>query len=229
MPLSKQGCKRGDGVPGAVAAHLAGNRLNGLEKGGGAPQLAVGRPVVGGAYCRSAYAMREELLVSTWHPSWFRRGERAYRLGLRVAALSRHSSRPAAMPAEPAFSGFEQVFLFNISVESRFASLDTDNNGRLSYIEMMKELLSLRVIETHFGVDIGLSHEELVHVYGSLFSRFDHDGDGTVDLEEFRAEMKEMMLAVAKGLGFLPVQMLVEEGSFLKRAIERERAMKLNA
>ncbi|KAJ0987010.1 hypothetical protein J5N97_005366 [Dioscorea zingiberensis] len=91
---------------------------------------------------------------------------------------------------------------FNISVESRFASLDTDNNGRLSYIEMMKELLSLRVIETHFGVDnIGLSHEELVQVYGSLFSRFDHNGDGTVDLEEFRAEMKEMMLAVANGLG----------------------------
>ncbi|KAJ0987009.1 hypothetical protein J5N97_005365 [Dioscorea zingiberensis] len=119
---------------------------------------------------------------------------------------------------------------FNISVESRFASLDTDNNGRLSYIEMMKELLSLRVIETHFGVDnIGLSHEELVQVYGSLFSRFDHNGDGTVDLEEFRAEMKEMMLAVANGLGFLPVQMLVEEGSFLKRAIERERAMKLTA
>ncbi|KAJ0986843.1 hypothetical protein J5N97_005199 [Dioscorea zingiberensis] len=96
---------------------------------------------------------------------------------------------------------------FNISVESRFTALDTDNNGRLSYIEMMKELMSLRVIETHFGVDIGLSHEELVQVYGSLFSRFDHDGDGTVDLEEFRAEMKEMMLAVAKGLGFLPVQM----------------------
>ncbi|KAJ0986860.1 hypothetical protein J5N97_005216 [Dioscorea zingiberensis] len=89
---------------------------------------------------------------------------------------------------------------FNISVESLFTGLDTDNNGRLSYIEMMKELMSLRVIETHFGVDIGLSNEELVQVYGSLFSRFYHDGDGTVDLEEFRAEMKEMMLAVAKGL-----------------------------
>jgi hypothetical protein len=33
---------------------------------------------------------------------------------------------------------------------------------------------------------------------------------------------KEVMLAVANGLGFLPVQMVVEEGSFLKVAVDRE-------
>jgi hypothetical protein len=37
-------------------------------------------------------------------------------------------------------------------------------------------------------------------------------------------EMKEVMLAVANGLGSVPVQMVVEEGSFLKRAVERELA-----
>ncbi|URD93164.1 EFh [Musa troglodytarum] len=114
---------------------------------------------------------------------------------------------------------------FNGSVEERFASLDMDHDGLLTYPEMARELMSLRVRETHFGVDeAGWSHDELLQLYLGLFGRFDRDGNGTVDLEEFRAEMREVMLAVASGLGFLPVQMVVEEGSFLKRAVERESA-----
>ncbi|XP_008806344.1 uncharacterized protein LOC103719057 [Phoenix dactylifera] len=114
---------------------------------------------------------------------------------------------------------------FNGSIEDRFASLDSDRDGRLSYAEMLKELMSLRVLEIHFGVDgVELSPDELLLLYRGLFARFDHDGNGTVDLEEFRTEMREMMLAVANGLGFSPVQMVVEEGSFLKRAVERESA-----
>jgi hypothetical protein len=50
-----------------------------------------------------------------------------------------------------------------------------------------------------------------------------------MDREEFRAEMKEVMLAVANGLGFLPVQMVVEEGSFLKIAVDRELGQLANA
>lgn len=114
---------------------------------------------------------------------------------------------------------------FNGSVDDRFASLDTNHDGLLSYSEMARELRSLRVVETHFGVDeVKPTHDELRQLYGSLFSQFDHDGSGAVDLEEFRAETREMMLAVAGGLGFLPVQMVVEEGSFLKRAVDREWA-----
>ncbi|KAG1327300.1 hypothetical protein COCNU_01G012340 [Cocos nucifera] len=119
---------------------------------------------------------------------------------------------------------------FNMSIKDRFASLDTDHDGLLSYAEMAGELMSLRVLEKHFGVDdVGLSPDELLQLYHGLFARFDHDGNGTVDLEEFRAEMREMMLAVANGLGFLPVQMVLEEGSFLKRAVERELAGKVAA
>uniref|UniRef100_A0A0D9XEZ3 EF-hand domain-containing protein n=1 Tax=Leersia perrieri TaxID=77586 RepID=A0A0D9XEZ3_9ORYZ len=114
---------------------------------------------------------------------------------------------------------------FNSSVDGRFAALDGDRDGRLSYADMAGELMSLRVLETHFGVDGAVATDsELVDLYRGLFDRFDRDGDGAVDREEFRAEMKEVLLAVADGIGFLPVQMVVEEGSFLKMAVERELA-----
>ncbi|KAL5201358.1 hypothetical protein ABZP36_035712 [Zizania latifolia] len=114
---------------------------------------------------------------------------------------------------------------FNSSVDGRFAALDTNRDGLLSYSEMAKELMSLRVLDKHFGVDeAAMAPDELVELYRGLFALFDRDGSGAVDLEEFRAEMKEVMLAVANGIGFLPVQMVVEEGSFLKVAVDRELA-----
>ncbi|KAF2292354.1 hypothetical protein GH714_020469 [Hevea brasiliensis] len=113
---------------------------------------------------------------------------------------------------------------FTVSIRDRFAHLDTDQDGLLSYAEMLKELQSLRVFETHFGIDVKRDPEELARVYGSLFEQFDHDLNGRVDLEEFKEETKQMMLAMANGLGFLPVQMVLEEDSLLKKAVERESA-----
>jgi len=117
----------------------------------------------------------------------------------------------------------EDETAFTNYVKDRFARLDTNHDGLLSYSEMAKELTSLRVLETHFGIDeVGLSQEELLGLYRGLFARFDHDGNGCVDMEEFGAEMREVMMAVASGIGFLPVQMVVEEGSFLRKAVDRE-------
>ncbi|KAM7498383.1 hypothetical protein LguiA_022797 [Lonicera macranthoides] len=116
----------------------------------------------------------------------------------------------------------EDEAAFDSSINDLFAQLDTNHDGLLSYSEMLKELQSLRVFETHFGVDVKTDPDELNRVYGSLFVQFDRDSNGAVDLEEFKAETKRMMLAMANGLGFLPVQMVLEEGSFLKKAVERE-------
>ncbi|XP_010252637.1 PREDICTED: uncharacterized protein LOC104594161 [Nelumbo nucifera] len=111
---------------------------------------------------------------------------------------------------------------FEGSVHDRFSRLDTNHDGLLSYAEMEKELQSLRIFETHFGVDVKTDPDELAFAYRALFGQFDHDSSGAVDLEEFKAETKQMMLAMANGLGFLPVQMALEEDSFLKKAVDWE-------
>ena len=118
----------------------------------------------------------------------------------------------------------EDEVAFNSSVEDLFEHLDTNHDGVLSYSEMLKELQSLRVFETHFGIDVKVGPDELDSTYGELFHQFDHDLNGAVDIQEFKVETKRMMLAVANGLGFLPVQMVLEQDSLLKKAVERELA-----
>ncbi|KAF3331306.1 EF-hand domain pair [Carex littledalei] len=114
---------------------------------------------------------------------------------------------------------------FTKSVEESFTAIDSNHDGLLSYTELASELKKLRVIETHFGIDDAvLSSDELDQLYQGMFARFDHDGNGSVDLEEYKSEIRELMLAIANGLGFMPVQMVLEEGSFLKLAVEREMA-----
>ncbi|KAJ0582798.1 putative EF-hand domain-containing protein [Helianthus annuus] len=93
---------------------------------------------------------------------------------------------------------------------------------------MLKELQSLRMTETHFGVDVKPDPKELARVYDSSFVQFDRDSNGTVDFEEFKAETKLMLHAMADDLGFLPVQMILDEDSFLKKAVDREH-MKLQS
>ncbi|PON56085.1 Parvalbumin [Trema orientale] len=111
---------------------------------------------------------------------------------------------------------------FSASVRRRFNQLDIDQDGLLCYAEMLRELQSLRVWESHFGIDVKTDPDEVAKVYGSLFAQFDHDSDGAVSLEEYTAETKKIMLGVASGLGSLPVKMVLEEDSLLMRAVERE-------
>lgn len=120
-------------------------------------------------------------------------------------------------------AGFvEDEEAFNSWVHDRFAALDEDQDGVLSYAEMLKELQRLRLFETDFGIDVKTDPDEVAGVYCSLFMQFDHDSNGVLDLEEFKCVTKRMILAMADGLGLLPLQMILEEDSFLKKAVEWE-------
>ncbi|CAA0808879.1 Calcium-binding EF-hand family protein [Striga hermonthica] len=113
---------------------------------------------------------------------------------------------------------------FQKSVDEAFASLDLNSDGVLSRSELRRAFESLRLIETHFGVDVATPPEELTRLYDSIFEKFDCDHSGTVDRAEFRDELKNILLAIADGLGSNPIQMALEDDdrSFLKQAADLE-------
>ncbi|XP_015900924.3 uncharacterized protein LOC107434000 [Ziziphus jujuba] len=114
--------------------------------------------------------------------------------------------------------------LFKRSVDEGFAALDLNKDGVLSRSELRKAFESMRLIETHFGIDVATPPEELTQLYNSIFDGFDCDRSNTVDLEEYRSEMKKILLAIADGLGSSPIQMVLEDGdsNFLKQAADLE-------
>ncbi|KAI3448951.1 hypothetical protein Pfo_005616 [Paulownia fortunei] len=120
---------------------------------------------------------------------------------------------------------------FQKSVAEAFASLDLNNDGVLSRSELRRASESLRLIETHFGVDVPTPAEELAKLHDSVFEKFDCDNSGTVDQEEFGNEMRNILLAIADGIGFCPIHMALEDEdqiSFLKQAADLE-ASKVSA
>lgn len=113
---------------------------------------------------------------------------------------------------------------FKKSVDEAFDALDLNKDGVLSRSELRKAFETLRLIETHFGVDVATTPEQLTQLYDSIFEQFDCDKSGSVDAEEFRTEMKNILLAIADGLGSSPIQMALDDGdqSFLKQAADLE-------
>ncbi|XP_057513524.1 uncharacterized protein LOC130795452 [Actinidia eriantha] len=111
---------------------------------------------------------------------------------------------------------------FNKSADEKFAEMDLNHDGVLSRSELRKAFESFHLIESHFGVDVATPQEELTKLYDSIFERFDCDKSGTIELEEFRAEMKKIMLAIADGLGSSPIQMALDDNSLLQQAADLE-------
>ncbi|GJU96745.1 calcium-binding EF-hand family protein [Tanacetum coccineum] len=115
---------------------------------------------------------------------------------------------------------------FKTSVDEQFVSLDTNKDGVLSKSEMRKAFETMRFLESDYGVDKATSPEELAAIFDSIFRSFDEDKNGTIDINEFRSEIKKIMLAIADGLGSSPIQMAVDDDdqSLLKKAADLEAA-----
>ncbi|KAK4254112.1 hypothetical protein QN277_009539 [Acacia crassicarpa] len=114
---------------------------------------------------------------------------------------------------------------FDASMRDMFGELDKDKDGFLSYDEMVNEFKRLRLFETDFGIDVKTEADEVARVYDSLFVQFDHDMDGKVNLREFTEETKKRMIAIADGIGFIPLQMVLEPDSLILKAVQRENMM----
>ncbi|CAL1377385.1 unnamed protein product [Linum trigynum] len=124
----------------------------------------------------------------------------------------------------------EDAAHFNKSVDETFALLDANKDGVLSRSELRRAFETLRLVDKDFGVDTPTGPEELTKLYDSIFDKFDGDRNGKVDLEEYRSEVRKILLAIADGLGSSPIQMALEDDdqSFLRKAAALE-ASKLAA
>lgn len=113
---------------------------------------------------------------------------------------------------------------FQKSVDETFAKLDLNNDGVLSRSELRRGFETLRLMEAHFGIDVVTPPEQLSQLYDTIFEKFDCDKSGTVDREEYRSEIKKILLAIADGLGSSPIQMALEDdsNSFLQKAADLE-------
>ncbi|CAJ1978366.1 unnamed protein product [Sphenostylis stenocarpa] len=113
---------------------------------------------------------------------------------------------------------------FTKGVDEQFAALDLNNDGVLSRSELRTAFESMRLIETHFGIDVATPPDQLTAFYDSIFDKFDGDQNGTVDRREFHEEMKKIMLAIADGLGSFPISMVLEDdpNSLLQKAADLE-------
>lgn len=111
---------------------------------------------------------------------------------------------------------------FTSAIDKMFASLDSNGDGVLSRTEIRPAFERLNLEEMRFGVPVTKTTDEVNALYDSVFDTFDTDHNNKVDLMEFRSQLKEILLAIADGLGFAPLTMMVEQGSLLQNAVEHE-------
>ncbi len=111
---------------------------------------------------------------------------------------------------------------FTSAIDKMFASLDSNGDGVLSRTEIRPAFERLNLEEMRFGVPVTKTTDEVNALYDSVFDTFDTDHNNKVDLMEFRSQLKEILLAIADGLGFAPLTMMVEHGSLLQNAVEHE-------
>ncbi|KAK6915464.1 EF-hand domain [Dillenia turbinata] len=104
---------------------------------------------------------------------------------------------------------------FNECVEQRFRMLDIDGDGVLCRSDLHRGLDKTIAMECDTPSD-----EEINDLYDLIFNTFDADKNGAIDLQEFGSLMKEIMLAMARGIGDSPIGVALDEDSLLMKAIE---------
>ncbi|GMY21044.1 isoform 2 of ef-hand calcium-binding domain-containing protein 1 [Fagus crenata] len=109
---------------------------------------------------------------------------------------------------------------FNNCINECFEMLDFDGNGMLSKDVLCGGLHRLLSLEYNPQEE----EEEVNNLYEVIFMRFDKDKNGFIDCKEFECLIRELMLAMARGIGDSPVLVALEETSLLMKAVQHELA-----
>ncbi|GBG69659.1 hypothetical protein CBR_g4489 [Chara braunii] len=117
----------------------------------------------------------------------------------------------------------QQTELFADRVNAIFDSLDKNADKVLTRAEIRPAIEKLNLLDMHMGEPVKLPEDELNAFYDEIFTKFDIDANGVVDKDEFRESIKDILLAIADGLGSFPLQMLVDENSLINQAAKSVR------
>ncbi|KAK7391900.1 hypothetical protein VNO78_20323 [Psophocarpus tetragonolobus] len=104
---------------------------------------------------------------------------------------------------------------FDSFVNEWFAIINENGDGKLS----------CDGIRSRFGMllpfgSVPPPHEE----NQEIFKRFDEDGNGFLDFNEFKSLMTEIMHAVARSIGASPIVVILAQGSLLMKPVLHELA-----
>ncbi|XP_015875318.2 uncharacterized protein LOC107412118 [Ziziphus jujuba] len=114
----------------------------------------------------------------------------------------------------------EDAEKFEKCINECFVKLDIDGDGLLSRKELRGGFGSLLPVGS-----VSEPREEIISkLIDTIFERFDEDHNGGLDSKEFKSLSKEMMLAMARGIGSSPVHLALNKDSLLMRAVEHELA-----
>lgn len=99
-----------------------------------------------------------------------------------------------------------------------FVLLDENGDGVLSPDEIRKG----------FGKLLPLGYEprgkdEIDALCKSVLDRFDENRKGSLDENAFNCFITEIMNAIARGIGGSPVIVVLQQGSFLSKAVQRDQ------
>ncbi|KAK0602532.1 hypothetical protein LWI29_034511 [Acer saccharum] len=108
---------------------------------------------------------------------------------------------------------------FENCVNEYFKRVDASGKGGISRDMLCKGFGGFFVPESE-----PQSKEEIERVCDTVFERFDKDRNGKIDHGEFRSLLREIMLAMAQGLGNTVVLVYLDRDGLLSRAIKHESA-----
>ncbi|XP_061375500.1 respiratory burst oxidase homolog protein C-like [Gastrolobium bilobum] len=108
---------------------------------------------------------------------------------------------------------------FDCFVREWFAMVDQNGDGKLSRDEIRGGLGMLLSLGSE-----SQPQQDIDSVLELIFKRFDEDRKGALVLKEFKSLMKDIMHAVARGIGGSPIIVALDKHSLLMKAAQRELA-----
>ncbi|KAK7269231.1 hypothetical protein RIF29_21949 [Crotalaria pallida] len=111
----------------------------------------------------------------------------------------------------------DDIATFDNFVKNQFSMVDQNGDGLLSRDEIRGGLGKFMPLGSQ-----SQPPELIESMLGCIFERFDEDKKGALNLNEFKCLMREIMHALARGIGGSPITAVLEQDSWLMKAVQRE-------